>query len=122
MRPSATFNCGYIFSGVNNDTLPLAPRESMQFGRALQRILAKIVYADPRYGPVFMSKIDVADGFYRVWLQHRDIPKLGVALPTSPGEAPLVALVAFPLALPMGWVESPPILHGSYRNRLRPCK
>lgn len=95
----------YSFSGINADTLPLAPRESMQFGRALQRILAKIVHADPRYGPVYMSKIDIADGFYRVWLQHNDIVKLGVALPTSPGEAPLVA---FPLALPMGWVESPP--------------
>jgi hypothetical protein len=95
----------YSFSGINADTLPLAPHESMQFGRALQRVLAKIVHADPRYGPVFMSKIDIADGFYRVWLHHRDIPKLGVALPTSPGETPLVA---FPLALPMGWVESPP--------------
>ena len=94
------------FSGVSEETLPLAPRESMQFGRALQRILAKIVHADPRYGPVYMSKIDISDGFYRVWLQHSDIPKLGVALPsTSPGEEPLVA---FPLALPMGWVESPP--------------
>ncbi|KAI2512410.1 adenylate kinase [Fragilaria crotonensis] len=59
----------------------------------------------PRYGPVYMAKIDIADGFYRVWLQIADIPQLGVALPNSPGREPLVA---FPLALPMGWVESPP--------------
>ena len=52
-----------------------------------------------------MAKIDIADGFYRVWIQIGDVPKLGVALPTSPGAEPLVA---FPLALPMGWVESPP--------------
>ena len=52
-----------------------------------------------------MAKIDIADGFYRVWLQIADIPQLGVALPTTPGGDPLVA---FPLALPMGWVESPP--------------
>ena len=95
----------YSFSGVNADTVPLAPKDSMQFGRALQRVLAKIVHADPRFGPVHLAKIDIADGFYRVWLQWADIPKLGVALPTAPGK---LALVAFPLALPMGWVESPP--------------
>ena len=95
----------YSFSGVNDDTIPLAPRESMQFGRALQRLLQTIVQADPKYGPVYLSKIDIADGFYRVWLQASDIPKLGVALPSTPGQPPLVA---FPLALPMGWVESPP--------------
>lgn len=96
----------YSFSNVNNDTVPMAPKEAMQFGRALQRVLAKIVHADPRYGPVHLSKIDIADGFYRVWLQWADIPKLGVALPTSAGRP---MLVAFPLlALPMGWVESPP--------------
>jgi hypothetical protein len=77
----------------------------MQFGRALQRVMSKIVYADPKYGPVYLAKIDIADGFYRVWLQIADIRKLGVTLPTSSGQ-PL--LVAFPLALPMGWVESPP--------------
>ena len=78
----------------------------MQFGRAFPRILKTVVRADPRrYGPVYLSKIDIADGFYPVWLQGMDILKLGVALPTSPGQPPLVA---FPLALPMGWLESPP--------------
>jgi hypothetical protein len=95
----------YSFSGVNEDTVLLAPRESMQFGRALQRVMSYIVHADPRYGPVYLAKIDIADGFYRVWIQTTDIAKLGVALPTAPGMPPLVA---FPLALPMGWVESPP--------------
>ena len=77
----------------------------MQFGKAFQRVLHSIIKADPRFGPVHMSKIDIADGFYRVWLQTADIIKLGVALPVPPGHPPLVA---FPLALPMGWVESPP--------------
>ena len=94
----------YSFSGVNADTLPLAPPEAMQFGRALQRVFTSIVRANPRYGPVHLSKIDIADGFYRVWLQLSDIPKLGVILP-SHSSSPLIA---FPLALPMGWVESPP--------------
>ncbi len=95
----------YLFSNVNAETVPLAPHEAMQFGRALQRVLSIIVHANRRYGPVHMAKIDIADGFYRVWLQIDDVPKLGVALPTAPGSRPLVA---FPLALPMGWVLSPP--------------
>ena len=95
----------YTFSGVNHDTARLAPKEAMQFGRALQRVLTNIVHANPRYGPPKLAKIDIADGFYRVWLRIRDIPKLGVLLPRS-GDGP--ELVAFPLALPMGWVESPP--------------
>ena len=95
----------YTFSGVNAETLRWAPREAMQFGRALQRVMSAIVHAHPRYGPVYMAKIDVADGFYRVWVQLADVPKLGVILPTAPGAVPLIA---FPLALPMGWVESPP--------------
>ena len=52
-----------------------------------------------------LGKIDIADGFNRVWVQIFEIPKLGVALPMAPGRLPLVA---FPFALPMGWVESPP--------------
>ena len=95
----------YTFSGVNAETVPLAPREAMQFGRALQRVCTTVVKANPRYGPVAMAKIDIADGFYLVGLRIEDIPKLGVTLPTLPGSVPLVA---FPLALPMGWVESPP--------------
>ena len=95
----------YTFSQVNAETVPLAPREAMQFGRAFQRMLHSIVHSNPRYGPVYMSKIDIADGFYRVWVQTDDIPKLGVALPVPPGHPPLVA---FPLALPMGWIDSPP--------------
>lgn len=95
----------YTFSGINVDTLPLAPKESMQFGRALQRVITKVVQLNPRYGQVQMAKIDIADGFYRIWLQIADIPKLGVALPGSPSSDPLIA---FPLALPMGWIESPP--------------
>ena len=77
----------------------------MQFGRALERLLAKVVHADPKYGPVKFIKIDLADGFYRVWVRTDDIPKLGVAFPQLAGKEPLIA---FPLALPMGWTESPP--------------
>lgn len=95
----------YTFSGVNQETRKLAPREAMQFGRALDRILLAILHAPDNHGPVYLLKIDLSDGFYRVQVRPEDVPKLGLAFPTHPGEAPLVA---FPLSLPMGWTESPP--------------
>jgi hypothetical protein len=36
-------------------------------------------------------KIDIADGFYRMWMQPENIPKLGVAIATLEGEKPMVA-------------------------------
>lgn len=95
----------YTFSGVNQDTVPLAPSEAMQFGRTLFRLLHAINDADPAHGPVFLSKLDIADGFYRLWLSTNAIPTLGVLLPALPG---FPSLVAFPLVLPMGWANSPP--------------
>ena len=85
--------------------MKLSPHEAMQFGRALDRVLYHIRHANPRYGPVKLGKIDLSDGFYRVWLALSAIPKLGIVFPRYPGEE---QLIAFPLVLPMGWVESPP--------------
>jgi len=94
------------FWGVNDLTVSYAPNESMQFGRTLERLLYQIRHADPRYGPVYMCKLDISDGFYRIPLNIMDAPALAVLLPQLPGEPPLVAI---PLAPPMGWVKSPPI-------------
>ena len=95
----------YSFSNVNQEAAKGAPPEAMQLGRALNRILYRIVTADPAEGPVYLMKLDLANGFYRVPLCDSDIPLLGVAFPVAPGEPPLVAM---PLVLPMGWTESPP--------------
>ncbi|KAI2498441.1 hypothetical protein MHU86_16025 [Fragilaria crotonensis] len=100
----------YSFSNVKSETAPLAPHEVMmhQFGRALQRVvLLIIVHANRWYGLVHMAKIDIADGFYRVWLRIDDVPQLGVELPTAPGLRPLVVF-PWSLPLPMGWVLLPP--------------
>jgi hypothetical protein len=94
--------CDYSFFFVNLDTIPLAPPESMQFGRALWRILQQVSDADPRLGPVHLSKIDIADGFYQIAITADDVPKLGVVFP-SEGEP----LIGFPLVLPMGWMHPP---------------
>ena len=90
----------YFWWNLNQETLPLAPKESMQFGHALDRIYREILLADPAYGPPEMMKVDIADGFYQIQLNVDDIPKLGVLFPTKEGKEPLV--------LPMGWVNSPP--------------
>jgi hypothetical protein len=95
----------YSFWGINDDTVKLSPSGAMQLGQALERLLFRIRHASPRFGPTYMAKTDLADGFYRLWLAARDIPNLGVVFPAYDDEEPLVAL---PLTLPMGWVESPP--------------
>ena len=71
----------------------------------MNRMLQGIMESDPLYGDCYNYKVDVSDGFYRVWLCTSSIAKLGVTLPKMQG---LQKLVAFPLVLPMGWTESPP--------------
>jgi hypothetical protein len=55
---------------------------------------------------VFLSKIDIMDGFYRIGIRADDVPKLGIIFPTQPGEEPWIRL---PLVLSMGWKHSPPM-------------
>lgn len=93
----------YSFYDVNQETLPLV-LDSMQFGRALERLLREILLSNPQHGPVQIMKVDLSDGFYRLCLNIDDIPKLGVTFPSATMEN----LVAFPLVLPMGWKNSPP--------------
>jgi len=78
---------------------------SMQFGSALQRILQRIAYANPRFGPVNMLKFDISDGYYRVRLSPEAALEMAVIIP---GDTPSHNLVAIPLSLPMGWALSPP--------------
>jgi hypothetical protein len=98
--------CDYSFFLVNLETIPLAPSKAMQFGRALWRVLSTIHHANPRLGPVYLSKIDIADGFYRLSVNDIDVAKLDVVVPNEPGEP---QVIGFPLVLPMGWMQSPPL-------------
>jgi hypothetical protein len=54
----------YSFYDVNQETLRLGPKQAMQFGRVLERILYKIRHSNPCYGPVYIGKVDLADSFY----------------------------------------------------------
>jgi hypothetical protein len=93
----------YTFSGVNEGTNSAAP-DSIQFGAALIRFLQHLERADTRRGPIYLSKTDISDAFMRVWIALDTIPVLGAILPSLPGEEPIIA---FPMILPMGWVDSP---------------
>ena len=96
----------YTFSKVNDNTVPLAPNQAMQFGRAPQRIVAKTFLANPTHGPVRGMLADMSDAFYRAQLAPDGVAKLGVIVPALTKNEP--PLIACPLTLPMGWKESPP--------------
>ena len=102
-RPRTISDCTHF--GVNDDTADLAPHDAMQFGHALQRILQTILEANPRFGPVHMATVDIADGYYRMNLRPPDALRLGMLFPHRKNEPKLIAV---PLVLPMGWKESPP--------------
>jgi hypothetical protein len=95
----------YSYNSVNQTALPIAPMQAMQFGWALQRILQRLAYCNPEYGPPLMAKIDLSDGYYRVPLAPHAALELAVILPPDhTGEC----LIGIPLSLPMGWSQSPP--------------
>ena len=50
-----------------------------------------------------MSKVDLSDGFYRLWLRPEDTHRLVVLFPSRKNEPTLVGI---PLTNPMGWVFS----------------
>ena len=95
----------YCYFKTNADTLPFAFLSAMKYGRALDRLLRKIVFLDTVLGTVYLLKADVSDGFYRIGLHPEDAPNLGLILPSGADEEPMVAT---PLKLPMGCKPPPP--------------
>eukprot|EP00957_Ditylum_brightwellii_P189603 14432550-Ditylum_brightwellii.AAC.1 len=79
----------------------------MQFGRALHRLLRRIVLADPAFGPVHIAKVDLADAYMRVWIRLEDVPALAFIVLPHPGNTE--TLVGFHLSVPMGYIESAPL-------------
>jgi hypothetical protein len=63
-------------------------------------------HADPKYGPVYLSKHDIKDGFYWMFLKADDCIRLAIILPKYEGEPQLIAV---PMAATMGWTELPPV-------------
>ena len=72
----------YSYFDVNQDTLNIAPAEAMQFGCTLWGLLYCIHCANNNFRPVYMSKIDLSDGFYKLFLHPKDIHHLAVLFPS----------------------------------------
>ena len=62
----------YSYFDVNQETLNLGPPEAMQFCRTLWRLLYHINRANSRFGPVYLSKVDLLDDFYWLFLRPED--------------------------------------------------
>jgi hypothetical protein len=98
--------CDHSWSPVNDTTSPTAPPEAMQFGGALHRVLRQVRHADPKFGPVYLSKHNIKDGFYRMFLKADNCIRLAIILHKYEGEPQLIAV---PMAATMGWRQSPPV-------------
>ena len=80
--------------------------EAMRFGGAIQRILKQLLTADPRLGPVYLSKVDLADAYMRLWVSMEDVPTFAVLIPKK--NTSNTQLEGFHLSLPMGYIDSAP--------------
>ena len=95
----------WLWDIINQNTLPGAPPEAMQFGPMLNRLMYYVRHANPRFGPPKGSKHDIKDGFYRLFLDPLDCLKLAALLPRYEDEPQLVGI---PMSCTMGWAQSPP--------------
>ena len=64
------------FWGLNGATVDLIHQEAMQFGHALRRILFEIHRANPRWGPVYLAKVNISDGFLQRQCKHQQSQEL----------------------------------------------
>jgi len=71
----------------------------------LQCILQQVAYCNPAFGPLVLTKIDMADGYYRIPLSVDTALQLVVTLPADGNSESLLGIL---LSLPMGWCLSPP--------------
>ena len=83
----------YTCSEVNQETLPLAAVEAMQFGHALDRLLQEIMLSNPAFDPVKLMKVDMSNGLYQVSLKIENNPKLGVVFLTQLSKEQLIAFI-----------------------------
>ena len=95
----------HTWFSVNNHTIPDLPREMMQFGGALPCILWLLHHANLSAGPVYLSKYNITDSFYHMFLKADDALHLAITMPSYDDEPPLLAIL---LSLTMGWTNSLP--------------
>jgi hypothetical protein len=89
---------------VNNTTVQMAPEEPVkELGNVLPRILDFMAKVPPEEH-VHFSKMDLADGYWRMVVEPESRWNFAYVMPSDPG-TPMRLVV--PSALQMGWNESP---------------
>ena len=89
---------------VNETTVRLSPEEAVRdLGKVLPRLL-RFLQESPTKTPVLLSKLDLADGFWRMQVPEEHKYNFAYVLPDRPGEPTRVVI---PSALQMGWAQSP---------------
>ena len=68
----------YSYINLNTETLPIDALFSMQYGRALERLIREVAIAVLALGPMHTLKEDVSDSFYHIDLRPTDAPKPGI--------------------------------------------
>ena len=53
----------------------------MRFGGTLQCILKQVLTADLHLGPVYLSRVDLADAYMRLWVRMEDVPYVAFLIP-----------------------------------------
>ena len=99
-------NRQHVEKSINDYTQLLSDHKSMvQLGQSLPRLIWHLAFAPEDQGPLFFTKLDLKDGYWRMIVQKGAeynfayvLPKLK---PTDPTQ------IVIPRALQMGWTESP---------------
>ena len=103
-RPQLIYD--FTWRRLNKTSKFLSPMEVMRFRGALQRILKQVLAADPRLGPVYLSKVDLADAYMRFWVRMEDVQS--VAFLILKKNTSNIQLVVFHILLPIGYIDSAP--------------
>ena len=96
----------FTWSRLNDIAESLDPIEENCFGGALQSILKQVLKSDPRLGPVYLSKLDLADTYMRLWVRMEDALSVAFLIPKKTSS--YTHQVGFHLSLPMGYIDSAP--------------
>ena len=73
----------FSWSGLNEAVTQVAQKEAMRFGKALYKVIDCIITAPPKIGPDFLSKVDLAYAYMRIWVRLEDIPLVEFLVPKA---------------------------------------
>ena len=83
----------------------------MRLGGALQRILKQVLTTNLRLGPVYLSRVDLADAYTRLWVRMEDVPSVAFLIPYKTQQHTAGGIPPLP---PHGVsIQCPLLLHGN---------